>query len=409
MRQFLKVFKFEFKQYLKNKVFVGVTLFIVLVSALVTFVPALLTQIDLGDEKTEKTPEVMLLKVFGEEKSEAYKKTFEKMFDDYKIELTNEDSAYIINQIQSGKAECAFVLTSRTSYTYYVENYAITDFKTSDVKDFLVGLERYKLMTENGMTAEEAKAVLNVEIEKTVEDLGKDQSETILYTYIMIFALYMLIISCGQMVASNVANEKSSRAMELLITSTTPNSLIFGKVFASCFAGFLQLTITFGSSMLFYNMNETGLKKYAVIRSIFDIPTELFVYLLVFFILGFLIYAFVYSAIGSVVSRLEDVSGATMPVTYFFMFSVIAILISMFSVENTLLKVLSFIPFTSPMAMFTRIAMSAVPWYEILISMIVLVASVIGIGLLSAKIYKVGVLLYGVPPKISAVIKAMKK
>ncbi len=409
MRQFLKVFKFEFKQYLKNKVFVGVTLFIVLVSALVTFVPALLTQIDLGDEKTEKTPEVMLLKVFDEEKSEAYKKTFEKMFDDYKIELTNEDSAYIINQIQSGKAECAFVLTSRTSYTYYVENYAITDFKTSDVKDFLVGLERYKLMTENGMTAEEAKAVLNVEIEKTVEDLGKDQSETILYTYIMIFALYMLIISCGQMVASNVANEKSSRAMELLITSTTPNSLIFGKVFASCFAGFLQLTITFGSSMLFYNMNETGLKKYAVIRSIFDIPTELFIYLLVFFILGFLIYAFVYSAIGSVVSRLEDVSGATMPVTYFFMFSVIAILISMFSVENTLLKVLSFIPFTSPMAMFTRIAMSAVPWYEILISMIVLVASVIGIGLLSAKIYKVGVLLYGVPPKISAVIKAMKK
>ena len=409
MRQFLKVFKFEFKQYLKNKVFVGVTLFIVLVSALVTFVPALLTQIDLGDEKTEKTPEVMLLKVFDEEKSEAYKKTFEKMFDDYKIELTNEDSAYIINQIQSGKAECAFVLTSRTSYTYYVENYAITDFKTSDVKDFLVGLERYKLMTENGMTAEEAKAVLNVEIEKTVEDLGKDQSETILYTYIMIFALYMLIISCGQMVASNVANEKSSRAMELLITSTTPNSLIFGKVFASCFAGFLQLTITFGSSMLFYNMNETSLKKYAVIRSIFDIPTELFVYLLVFFILGFLIYAFVYSAIGSVVSRLEDVSGATMPVTYFFMFSVIAILISMFSVENTLLKVLSFIPFTSPMAMFTRIAMSAVPWYEILISMIVLVASVIGIGLLSAKIYKVGVLLYGVPPKISAVIKAMKK
>ena len=156
-------------------------------------------------------------------------------------------------------------------------------------------------------------------------------------------------------------------------------------------------------------MNETGLKKYAVIRSIFDIPTELFIYLLVFFILGFLIYAFVYSAIGSVVSRLEDVSGATMPVTYFFMFSVIAILISMFSVENTLLKVISFIQFTSPMAMFTRIAMSAVPWYEILISMIVLVASVIGIGLLSAKIYKVGVLLYGVPPKISAVIKAMKK
>ena len=74
-----------------------------------------------------------------------------------------------------------------------------------------------------------------------------------------------------------------------------------------------------------------------------------------------------------------------------------------------LLKVCSFIPLTSPMAMFTRIAMSTVPAYEIIISVAILAASVVGTGILSAKIYRVGVLLYGTTPKISSIIKALKK
>ena len=79
------------------------------------------------------------------------------------------------------------------------------------------------------------------------------------------------------------------------------------------------------------------------------------------------------------------------------------------NVDNTIMKVCSFIPFTSPMSMFTRIAMSTVPWYEIAISIAILVGSTVGIGLLSAKIYRVGVLMYGTTPKISNIIKAVWK
>jgi ABC-2 type transport system permease protein len=73
------------------------------------------------------------------------------------------------------------------------------------------------------------------------------------------------------------------------------------------------------------------------------------------------------------------------------------------------MTVCSYIPFTSPMAMFTRIAMSTVAWYEIAISIGILVASTVGIGVLSAKIYRMGVLLYGTPPKISVILKAALK
>lgn len=148
-----------------------------------------------------------------------------------------------------------------------------------------------------------------------------------------------------------------------------------------------------------------------IIDSIFNIPPGLFVYMLVFFILGFLIYAFLYGAVGSTASKLEDINTSVMPITILFVVAFIVIMISMSSgnVDNTIMKVCSFIPFTSPMSMFTRIAMSTVPWYEIAISIAILVGSTVGIGLLSAKIYRVGVLMYGTTPKISNIIKAVWK
>ena len=75
--------------------------------------------------------------------------------------------------------------------------------------------------------------------------------------------------------------------------------------------------------------------------------------------------------------------------------------------SSSLTEICSFVPFTSPMAMFTRIAMSTVPWYEILISVLILIGSVLGVGVLAAKIYRVGVLMYGTTPKIGQVIKSV--
>ena len=96
------------------------------------------------------------------------------------------------------------------------------------------------------------------------------------------------------------------------------------------------------------------------------------------------------------------------------MLSMIAFMVVTFSmsagdVNNTVMKVCSFIPFSSSVAMFTRIALTTVPWYEIAISVGILVATVVGIGVLSAKIYRVGVLLYGNQPKLGEILKMIKK
>lgn len=148
-----------------------------------------------------------------------------------------------------------------------------------------------------------------------------------------------------------------------------------------------------------------------IISSIFNIPVGLLAYMLVFFVLGFLIYAFLFGAVGSMASKLEDVNTSVTPIILLF---VIAFMVVMFStssgnINNTLMVVCSYVPFTSPMAMFSRIAMSIVPWYEIVISIVILIASTVGVGILAAKIYRVGVLMYGTTPKIGNIIKAVRR
>jgi ABC-2 type transport system permease protein len=143
---------------------------------------------------------------------------------------------------------------------------------------------------------------------------------------------------------------------------------------------------------------------------LFDMPLSLLFFMLLFFILGFVIYAFLFGAVGSTVSKLEDINTAVQPLTFLFVAAFMVVMFSLASnnVDTLLMIVCSYVPFTSPMAMFTRIAMSTVPWYEITISIAILIASVIGVGILSAKIYRVGVLLYGTKPKIGALVKAIR-
>jgi len=412
MKQFGKILKFELKSYFKNKAFVGITIFLVLLIAVVMFFPRI-SALFKSDNTTDATDEmsIMFIKTEDSTQKDMLKTTFENAFSNYDVRITDDSVEVIKDKITSGVAECAFVMTGATEYTYYVENLTMYDSNSVIADEVLQQVYQMNAMINGGMTADKAGEVMNIQINGNVESLGKDQMQNFFYTYIMIFALYMVILLYGQMVAMNVATEKSSRAMEVLITSAKPISMMFGKVIASCIAGLVQLGAIFGSALLFYNVNKSHWGDNMIIDSIFNIPPELFAFMLVFFLLGFLIFAFLFGAIASTVSKLEDINTAVQPITFLFIFGFMVVIFSMTSgsVDNVLMKVCSYIPFTSPMAMFTRIAMSTVPWYEVAISIIILIGSTIGTGILSAKIYRVGVLMYGTAPKLKNIIKAVWK
>ena len=412
MKQFGKILKFELKNYAKNKAFVGITIFLMVVIAVIMFFPrisAMFKSDDTSDTTTDLS--VMLVKADDPTQADMVKDTFAAAFTDYDVQITNDEISVIKDKITSGDVECAFVMNEATSFTYYVDNLSMYDTNPDIATGVLQQIYQMNAMINGGMTQEDAAGVMSIQIDAQVESLGKDQMQNFFYTYIMIFALYMVILLYGQMVAMSVATEKSSRAMELLITSAKPINMMFGKVLAACMAGLIQLVAVFGSALVFYNVNKSYWGDNGIIDSIFNIPPELFAYMLVFFLLGFLIYAFLYGAISSTVSKLEDINTAVQPVTFLFIFGFMVVMFSMSSgsVDNVLMQICSYIPFTSPMAMFTRIAMSTVPWYEIVISIGILIASTFGIGILSAKIYRVGVIMYGTSPKIGNIIKAVWK
>ncbi len=421
MRQFWTIFKFELKTFFENKVFLGVTAVLVALSAIVMYVPKFLSSSffsnDTNDttvsyEEDVDTNKDRVLLVADWDALQTYQldeelvEGFSEIFPSYQI--VKEDKAENIEErIRDGSLSYAFVFPSENIgyYTYYVNDISLYDHTTDNVDAMLKNRLVTQKFVQEGVDANKVQMYMNLSISHDTVNLGEDQSMNFFYTYLMIMALYMVIAMYGQMVATRVAAEKDSRAMELLIASAKPTALMFGKVLSSCVAGLVQIGVIFGSAIFFYRIS--GASSNAILSILFDIPLSLLAYMLLFFLLGYLLYAFLFGAIASTVSKTEDLSSAITPVTMLF---VIAFMIVMFSmsadaINSPLMKFCSYFPFTSPMAMFARIAMSHVPFLNIAISVAILLVTVALIGRLAGKIYRVGVLMYGQKSNLFALIK----
>ena len=421
-KQFGTVFRFELANFLRNKVFLGLTIFLILGLAVLLFFPRITGRVP-GAESAESIMSGMNIPGFakeGEKKGTLLVREGEKnpelvpafgmAFPEYDVEATELADDEIRAAVSDGKAAGAFLLNEdNTAYNYVVANMKMYDMTPQIADEVLKNVYIAAALEKSGVSGEEAAAIMTTQITHETEVLEHDQSSNFFYTYIMIMALYMVIIIYGQIVAGSVASEKTSRAMELLITSARAKSLMFGKILAAGLAGLIQLTAIFGAALLFFNLNKSYWTGTAVISSMFNIPPYLLVFMLIFFVLGYFLYACLYGAFGSTVTKAEDVQMATMPAMFgiLIMFMVVIIGVSSGTVDSTLMKVCSFIPFTSPMAMFARVAMSTVPPWQIALSIAILVATVYAIGVLAAKIYRMGVLLYGNTMKPMAVIKAL--
>ncbi len=428
MKRFRTILGFELRGYFTNKIFVGVTAVLVIIIAAVLFFPRVSALVGdlIGDSEVEEPGDginndddrselpVMLISA-PDDIEPTVLESFSATFQQYNVKASDGGTDAIKKSVTDGEAECAFVLDSLSSCTYYSTEDSFFDNNPIVASEVLQSLYMMSAMVSAGIPPEEAGSIMSAEIACETVTLGTSGGgnfiSTLIYTYIMIYALYIVILVYGQMMASSVASEKSSRAMELLVTSTDPVSMMFGKVFAACIAGLTQLVAVFGTALLCFALNEKWWGDNAIVRSVFDMPPSLLLYMLLFFLLGFLVFAFMFGAVGSTVSKLEELNTASTPVVLLFVAGLLVVVLAMSTgdIDSVLMRVCSFIPFTSPMAMFTRIAMSSVPPYEIAISVSILAVSVFLIGYISAKIYRVGVLLYGTPPKPSAIIKALRQ
>lgn len=245
----------------------------------------------------------------------------------------------------------------------------------------------------------------------TEGDEGKSEEEiavTFVFVIIMLTLLFMSIFGGGTMVATEVSSEKSSRVMEILITSVRPLTQMFGKLIGIFLVGLVQMLIYIATAAVnlmlphnrdafaYFNLDLSG------------ISASLVIYFILFYLLGYFSYAVMFAAAGSLVSRNEDVGQVISPFT---VISLAVFYVAIFSISNTgaaYVEILSFVPLFSPILMFMRIGVSNPAIWEVGLAIVINAAFILLVGWFAAKIYRAGVLMYGKKPALKEVWKAMR-
>lgn len=395
MKNLLTVFQFEFRGLLKKKSFVITTLIVCLLALIGTSLPTIMKAFEGEDAPIEEPGEDLGTLGIVIENSALEEDVLKEKLAGFTLEFFPSRDA-LQEKVLDGTMDSGYIVTSPSSYTAVVKNISMFtggDFLFDEV---LRSYNEDLALEKEGYNPSEIKEILQgISIERAEEVLGKDSQNNYYVVYVLVIVLFMIIMFYGNNVATLVAREKSDRTMEILVTSTHPNSLIIGKVLASGLAGILQAGLIalslFGGYLLNRGNYSPEIQEFLKL----SIDPKLLLVFLFFGTTGYFLLLFLYASIGALVSKVEDVPSATTLVT---MFSMAAYFISLFTLnfpESLVLKVASYVPFTSFMAMFVRYAINSISFLELALSYGILLATTAAIALLSVKIYRYGTLNYG--------------
>ena len=222
----------------------------------------------------------------------------------------------------------------------------------------------------------------------------------------------MAILTYGNWVAQSVAEEKSNRVMELLITAATPRQLLTGKVLGTSGAGLTQYLVMILAVVIGFLINGPISNALGVGSELpFTLPELEPMWLVaftIFFVLGFVLYASLYAAAGSLVSRVDDVQQAVGPLIYLAMAGYFVSFFAMNVPDATWVKLASLVPFFSPYLMPARMLLSSVEAWEVGLALVLLAVTLAASIWFAARIYSAGVLLYGQRVGIRAVLRATR-
>ncbi len=415
MRKFLVVLGFELKNYLKDKAFLIVTLLIAFLGAGALFLPSI---VDLSDvlpvpahegkqqvveDEEEQEEEVHIKYYISDDKKLVPGELWGNFFEEGTYQFVSADKVEKAVKKHEEDETVGFVIHSLNNVDYFVINKAMTDMNGVMMQELLSTAYQMNFCLENQMDYETFTQVLEPDVQVKENILGKDTESNFWYCYIFEILIFMMIVMYGQMIAVAVTSEKSNRSIEVLVTSTSPVSLLFGKVVAGAIAAVAQVGVVFLAIFGSYAANRQAWG--GLLDMVLHVPGSVMLTFCFFGLGGFLFYAFLFGAMGALVSKTEDISKSVSGIMMMIMVVYFVSLTQLGNVDGIPIKILSFLPFSSYSAMFARIAMGSVSMIQVIISGVILVASIIGAGWLGAFIYRRGTLRYGNPIKLKNIWK----
>lgn len=411
MKQFLTVLKFELSNYFQKKSFIISTVIIAAAIAIGLSLPNFIdlsSILPVGDKaKAEKSvdEDKTNFAIYDKNNVIPDKKELNTYFKNSNWKVV-KNQAELDKLVKNKDVEAGFNVKSLTEYDYVVQNTKFNDENKYIFDELLKKEYRENKITSEGIDFNKVDSIYNTQVVSNVEILGKDSANNYFYAYMLIFIIYMMIIMYGQLIAMGITAEKSNRAIEVLVTSTNTNNLIFGKVIAGAIASIVQVGVIMSSALIAYKVNSDVWN--GILDNVFKIPSELIFTFAIFGILGYLFYSFIFGALGALVSKTEDIGSSIGPIVMIF---VVVFFISIYGLNNgdsALIKVCSYIPFSSPMTMLVRVATGYATLMEFIISALILIASTVLAGIGGAKIYRMATLMYGNPVKLKNALKWLK-
>jgi ABC-2 type transport system permease protein len=335
-----------------------------------------------------------------------------------------EDSA--VNAVVRKDVYGFIVLDSNTTANRSVRYAGRNASSINDVQSLMATVKQQVLaqrLEHEGLDAARVSALTAEKLETRTEKIGTKGREAgsgmgnLIFGYIVAFLLYMMIVLYGQNILRGVMEEKTTRVAEVVVSSVSTDTLLAGKIFGVGLVAITQVLswVALSAALLVYvgpmlgnamgpgagaaAAASRGLPADAVTSALPTLGTAAVI--LAYFVLGFIFYAALFAAVGAMVSSQEDVQQASMPVMLMLISSVIFMQPILLNPGSALARTMTLIPFSAPILMPLRMSLVQVPWYEVAASLGGVAIACLAAIWVSARIYRVGLLMYGKRPSFA--------
>lgn len=409
MKDLFLVASFTFKDLVKRKSFIISNIIILLIIVLGFNVPNIIKNISSGDENFGKD------KITIVDNENIYEGTLEALASEdlgYQIEVSKEQISIekLKEKIKNGDIQEALYIETKEgiiNVQYVIESEALGTYVPQELIMILQSTYQNLQISKLGVTNEEL-AIINMPFSSELVQVEESKTgNSILPMMLLSIVLFYAIYFFAYQVSSSITTEKTSKIIETLVTSTSPKTIVIGKTIGIGLAGVLQTIVTVVVALISAKLFLDSELIDMILSSINLTPTVAII-TIIYYILGYSLFALLYALTGSTVAKPEDVQSANGPVA---ILAVIGFYLSYFTMMNpasSLNKIAALVPISSPFCMPFRVMMGLAGTSEILISLGILGLTILIVARISIKIYSSAILNYGSKINLKDMFKMYK-
>jgi ABC-2 type transport system permease protein len=245
-----------------------------------------------------------------------------------------------------------------------------------------------------------------VKVDTTQAGKNADTVSTFVAIYVLFFLMYMVILLYGMNVARSIIEEKTSRVFEVLLATIKPEELMAGKVIGVGSVGLTQVAVWLLTAIILTSGSLVGALAGSKVHVSLN-PMQI-IFFVVYFLLGYLLYSSIAAALGAMVNSDQELQQLNMILVMPLAGCMFALAPVISNPSGTVARVISLIPFCTPLIMYLRISLATPPAWEIALSIVLMLVTIYAILWVTARIYRVGILMYGKRPNLPEILRWLK-